>query len=214
MRETGSPPPLRAQRGLDRPNRYRLGQMPPARFPLDPLLRRRRRVSPLRLRISGAVSVALHALVLVLLLVTIEPRDKEEFVPPASPVSVVFESGNRKGPSAPKPSVAPSEAPPQVEAPHRHRQTPPRPTVAPQPPLPVPPLPALPLPCRRHLHRCNRTAPKPADEVPAPPPPQPEAKPAPREAVPAPPPPPPGPEAEVPETAAPRQDPAGAGRPR
>ena len=76
---------------------------------------------------AWTVSLAVHLAILLLLLVTLKRKGREEWLPPPSPVTMVFESGRKEGPTLPEPSpqARPSE------------QAPPVPE---EPPLPLPPL--------------------------------------------------------------------------
>lgn len=188
-------------------------------MPLDPSYRRAPRRAPVpRIRIGAAVSLSLHLLVVALLVVTLDREEREAFVPPASPVQVVFESGNRQGPSAPEPSVVPSEGPPTAKVPPSSQPPvppgpdlplppapPPSPPVAEKPPMPQP---ALPQPEAPAEPLTPPTEPKPTEpKLPVAEPPPPESKPAPSEPLPTPPPPPPGPEAEAPKPPPPAKAP-------
>lgn len=156
----------------------------PARLRRRPPRRRLAR----RLRVATAISLLLHLLALVLLLVTIPVHEREEFAPPASPVTMVFEKGNRNGPSAPEPTpeITPQFAPPKSVVPAQEQlpvpPEPPPPPPEPQPatpPQPAPPEPAAPQPVPS----------EPAPQQPGPPTPPPEQA----EPVPIPPPAPPRP---------------------
>jgi protein TonB len=89
-----------------------------------------------RLRLALPISFLVHAAVLVLLLVTVKHERRPEMLPPPSPVTMVFESGRRNGPTVPEPSeqAAPSVPTPPVLAP----------TPTPEPPTPEPPTPEAP----------------------------------------------------------------------
>jgi protein TonB len=122
-----------------------------------------------RLRLAVLISLLLHALLGVVLLVTIPLKETEEHLPPPAPVSMVFESGNRKGPSAPEPSLMPSPTPPSQSEP-----APP----AREAPLPLPPPPPPPPPVEPEIK--PEVVPQPAPSPPAPEPPPPaEAEPLP-----------------------------------
>jgi TonB family protein len=110
---------------------------------------------PARLRRAIAVSLAIHAGILLLLLVIIKHKGREEWLPPPAPVTMVFESGRKEGPSVPEPSPQPSQpnqaqpaqpnqAPPAEEPPLPLPPTPPPPAPTPPPPPPPPPEPAVP----------------------------------------------------------------------
>jgi protein TonB len=128
------------------------------------------------LRIAIAVSLLLHVVALVLLLVTLPKHEREEFAPPASPVTMVFENGSRNGPSAPEPTpeMTPEFAPPKSAPPTEE-------------PLPVPPMPPPPPPSP------EPQPPQPPQPEPQPLPPQPETPPQPSAPEPTPAPPPPAP---------------------
>ena len=90
---------------------------------------------------AWTVSLAVHLAILLLLLVTLKRKGREEWLPPPSPVTMVFESGRKEGPTLPEPSpqARPSEQAPPVP------EEPPLPLPpAPPPPPPPPPAPAAP----------------------------------------------------------------------
>ncbi|MFL5288946.1 MAG: TonB family protein, partial [Rhodopila sp.] len=107
----------------------------------------------------------------------------EEFIPPASPVQMVFESGNRNGPSAPNPDIAPSPGSPPSEAPPAPQAAAPPPQPEPLP-VPVPPTPPPPTPPQP-----KPQPPQPQVAEPAAPPPAPQPEAPPERAAPLPPPP-------------------------
>src|SRR5271165_6141543 len=113
--------------------------------------RSRRRRS--RMRPAFAVSLLIHIVIGVLLLVTIPREEKSELLPPPSPVTMVFESGRRNGPTLPEPSL---QAVPLVPAPQ-----------AEEPLLPVPPQPPPPPPV---APPAQMQAPPAVEAVPPPPP--------------------------------------------
>jgi len=79
----------------------------------------------------------------VLLLVTMRRETRPELLPPPAPVTMLFESGRRDGPTLPEPQpdtmaspaplVPPTQEPPATQEPFPAQETPPV-----QPPLPVP----------------------------------------------------------------------------
>ena len=155
---------------------------------LDSLAGRPPRRRSRRMRIAAVVSLLIHLVIAVLLLVTIPRGHKEEVLPPPAPVTMVFNTGRREGPTLPNPSLvtSPGKAPPTppVEA------TPlPTPPVPPTPPLPEAPTPTAPPPVQPPAAAKPPPAPsQPPPPAPSPPPPPPDAEPAP-----SPPPPPPKP---------------------
>jgi periplasmic protein TonB len=109
-----------------------------------------------RRRIAGgfAVSLLLHTVILAALLVRLKWEPEPEPLPPPATVSMVFEGGSSKGPTAPEPTPLPGpeitqQAPtgqPQAEmapapsgSPPPPAPTPPTPEAMPQPPTPAPP---------------------------------------------------------------------------
>jgi protein TonB len=91
---------------------------------------------------AWTVSLAIHLAILVLLLVTLKRGGREEMLPPPSPVTMVFESGRKEGPTLPEPSL---QARPSEQAPPVQEQQPlPLPPTPPPPPPPPPPAPAAP----------------------------------------------------------------------
>jgi protein TonB len=161
-----------------------------------PSWHRRTRLSQFRrLRIAAIVSLLIHVVIGVLLLVTIHHEKEPELLPPPAPVSMVFESGRREGPTLPEPqpNASVSEAPPSEQAPPATEAplpVPPVPAVEPPPPpaaeqpLPVPPPPPaveppppkeqpLPVPPAPAVEKPAPTAPPPAAEPPLPTPPAP-----------------------------------------
>jgi periplasmic protein TonB len=149
---------------------------------MDALASRPPRRRPWRLRLAVLVSLLIHGAILVLLLVTITRRETEEMLPPPAPVTMLFESGRREGPTLPNPTLqATPSAPPSAEAPPPAQELPlPAPPLPPaEPPRAPPPLPPPPP---------VETAP-PRVEVPAPP--RVEVPPPTAEPAPLPPPPPP-----------------------
>jgi TonB family protein len=151
---------------------------------------RRERLSPRRpsrLRRAIAVSVAIHVGILLLLLVIIKQKGREEYLPPPSPVTMVFQSGRKEGPTLPEPSpqpAQPNQAPPAKELPLPVPPAPPPPPpptpVAPPTPAPVPPAAeALPLPPPVEKTPSERPPPAPKPPPKRPPPPKPSDFPAP-----------------------------------
>ena len=171
--------------------------------PLAPRRRARRGAG-----IGGLVSTVIHAVVVALILLELDPRGRppEELPPPS--FAVVFQGGSDQAPrgaeapvEAPVPViVAPPPAPPQAEAPPAPPAppvpaTPPAPPPAPAPPrlAEAPPLPAPPTPPPSEL--APPPTPAPPMPAPAPSPPQvatapvPPPEPPPGRPSPAPPPP-------------------------
>jgi protein TonB len=160
---------------------------------------------------SGGISVALHATILALMIITFPNKNPPE-PPPTNSVDVVFEPGNKtptapsqKGPTQPARPAAPRGKP--SPTPQHTVQAAPPPALLPQPaikpPTPVPPAPAPPTPKPVPAPKPTPTLPKPP--VPKPPTPKPvPAAPKPPPPLPKvnlPPPPPPAPAA--PKTPAP-----------
>src|SRR5689334_2896552 len=134
-----------------------------------------------RLRSALTISLLLHGTIVVFLLLTIQHEERSELLPPPSPVTMVFESGRRTGPTLPDPSLQTTPttpAPPATELP-----TPPVPEPpVPQPPTPelvrpAPPVPETPPPSPPEAPTSPPVAPAPAVEapLPVPPPPPPPA---------------------------------------
>src|SRR6476619_1166038 len=107
-------------------------------------LRLRRRT---RLRSALTISLLVHGTILAFLLVTIRQEEHPELLPPPSPVTMVFESGRRTGPTLPDPSLQARPATPSPPVTQPPTLTPPLPEPpAPQPPTPEPAKPAPPVP--------------------------------------------------------------------
>ena len=90
-----------------------------------------------------AVSLLLHAAVILVLLVRLKWEPEPEPLPPPSPVDVVFESGKPEGPSTPEPSPEHDNAPPtEVGGPSGGQLVlaPPPPVVQPAPIVPPAPI--------------------------------------------------------------------------
>lgn len=142
----------------------------------------RRRLS--RMPVSALVSLLLHALVFLALLTTIRQPPHEEMLPPPADVTMLFETGTKKGPRVPNPS------------PQTLSIAPPAPA-APAPPLPVPPAPTPSVPPVAKAPEATQAPvppPNPAEPKPEPaPPPPPPAERTPEPAPLPPPPPPPRP---------------------
>ena len=144
----------------------------------DALASRPVRRRPWRFRLAVIVSLVIHVVIGVMLLVTIRREEKAEMLPPPAPVTMVFETGRRTGPTLPNPdlqatpaqppsSVAPEQTPlPTPPLPPAPRPPPP-PSVAPPPVAPPAPAPAEPVP------------PRTAEPTPLPPPPKPAPRPSP-----------------------------------
>jgi periplasmic protein TonB len=140
------------------------------------------------------VSLLIHGAIIALLLVGIRRHETAEMLPPPAPVTMLFESGRRQGPTLPNPSLqATPRAPPSVET------APPAPVPLPTPPAPPaeqPPPPPIPkvetpsVPPAPEPPRQQAEPVAPPVEVP-PPAPVPPPPPGAEEAVPLPPPPPP-----------------------
>jgi periplasmic protein TonB len=107
----------------------------------------------LRFRRALVLSLLLHVTIGVFLLVTIRREGRLEMLPPPAPVTMVFESGRRSGPTLPNPSEQatpatpspPATEPPQPPAPEPLAPEP----LAPEPAAPPPPVaqaPTLPAP--------------------------------------------------------------------
>ncbi len=144
---------------------------------------------PSRLRRAIAVSVAIHVGILLMLLVVIKQNGREEYLPPPSPVTMVFQSGRKEGPTLPEPSPQasqPKQAPPAEEpplpVPPAPPPPPPPPPTPPVPPTPVPVPPAVeapPLPPPVEKTPAERPPPAPRPPPKRPPPPKPSDFPAP-----------------------------------
>jgi periplasmic protein TonB len=161
---------------------------------LDALAGRPPRRRRWRLRLSGLISLLIHAAVIALLLVTIRRRESEEMLPPPAPVTMLFESGRRQGPTEPNPTLqaTPSarptaQAPPAAPVP---LPTPPVPPAEQPPPPPAPKVETPPVETPAPPPPSQQAAPA-APPVEVPPPPAPPPPPVAEEAVPLPPPPPP-----------------------
>jgi protein TonB len=137
------------------------------------------------------VSLLIHVGIGLLLLVTLRRQPREEWLPPPAPVTMVFESGRRQGPTLPEPSPRASAPPAVAPVPLPPVPVAPPPEIKPAPPVveapPVPPLPApvpprvppvieAPLPPREKAE-VEALPPKPAPR--RPPPPKPSDFPAP-----------------------------------
>jgi len=146
-----------------------------------------------RIRVAVLVSVLIHALIGVVLLVTIRHEPKEEMLPPPSAVTMVFDGGRKAGPTLPSPSLpmpppapplapppVPTAEPPQPVAPPVRQPAQPvappppeavEPETAPPPPPPPPPMEAEPAPQPRppQPKQALVTKPPPAPKPPAPP---------------------------------------------
>ena len=136
------------------------------------------------LRRGGALSFLLHAVVLIAVVTTLQPRLPPEPDAEATAVTVQFESAPAQRAQTPAPVPAPTPAPtpaPSVPAPTPPalEPPPPPPPLPPTPPMPPPPTPATPPPPAA----APPTPAPPRPPVPAPPPPPP----APEQAAPAPP---------------------------
>lgn len=167
----------------------------PARRP------RPRFIRPVRLRIGTAISLLIHVVLGLLLLVSVRHEQKPEALPPPSAVTMLFDNGNKTGPTLPQPQpdtlAQPAPAPPPVEAsppvqpqppaaetPAPAAEEPAPPSPEPVPPPSVPPVPAQPVPIP------PQPAEPPPEAVPQPPPtsPSPRTLPVKPPANPAPPP--------------------------
>src|SRR5580700_9357522 len=85
---------------------------------MDALAARSPRRQPRRLRLAVLISLLIHVAIGVVLLVTIRRKSTDELLPPPSPVTMLFESGRRQGPTLPNPSLqATPSAPPTAQAP-------------------------------------------------------------------------------------------------
>ena len=111
---------------------------------MDGLAGRPPRRRPWRIRLAILISLLIHVGIGILLLVTIRRQGTPDLLPPPSPVTMVFESGRKSGPTLPNPklqatpSVPPTPAAPPTEAPPT--SAPPPPPAA-EPPSPPPPSP-------------------------------------------------------------------------
>ncbi|HYZ24469.1 MAG TPA: hypothetical protein VE690_20140, partial [Rhodopila sp.] len=56
------------------------------------------------MRRAALISLLLHLAVLVALLVSFRREERSELLPPPAPVTMVFESGRKSGPTLPEPS--------------------------------------------------------------------------------------------------------------
>ena len=146
---------------------------------MDSLAGRPPRRRPRRIRRAVLISLLIHVTIGILLLVTIRREEKEEQLPPASAVTMLFESGRKNGPTLPNPEeqTAPSSppapalppsrevplptppVPPPAEIPPLATPMPTPPETVPTPPEPTPPVPTPPVPAppnhrrRQHRHR-------------------------------------------------------------
>jgi periplasmic protein TonB len=148
---------------------------------MDALANRSPRRQSRRLRLAVLISLLIHAMIAVLLVVTIRRKGMEELLPPPAPVTMLFETGRREGPTLPNPANQPS-APPSVATPPSEQAplpTPPMPPVEPPQPTPQAATPPVPEPA----------PPPPVEQLPTPPVPAPLPPPA-VEPAPLPPPPP------------------------
>ncbi len=129
---------------------------------MDALANRSPRRRSRRFRHAVLISLLIHAMIAVLLLVTIRRKGTEEMLPPPAPVTMLFETGRREGPTLPNPAIQQPSAPPSAPTPPSKEAplpTPPIPPVErPQPPAPQAATPPPPVP-------------EPAPTPPAPPPP-------------------------------------------
>lgn len=146
-----------------------------------PLRRRSRRI-----RRAALISLLIHVVAGVLLLLTIRRERGPEQLPPPSPVTMLFESGRKQGPTLPNPglqatpSAPPGEAaplptpplPPAPEQPSPAAPPAPAPPAAPPPPAPMPPMPAPPEPLAPPVV-VPPPSPPPAERTPLPPQPPP-----------------------------------------
>jgi TonB family protein len=153
--------------------------------------RRARRIGPVLL-----ISLWLHLTLLLLLVVTVHYDHREEELPPASTVAMVFEGGKPEGPALPnsQPDVAVPTEPP---APAPEPQVAPSPQVALAPQAPAPqaapipaPVPAPPAPSPPPAATAEIPAPRPPPPLamviprpPAPTPPSPALRPAPQPSI-------------------------------
>jgi hypothetical protein len=79
---------------------------------MDALAARPPRRPGWRMRVSGLLSLLIHGAILVLLLVGIRRQETEEMLPPPAPVTMLFDSGRREGPTLPDPTVQATPAAP------------------------------------------------------------------------------------------------------
>ncbi len=117
---------------------------------IDALADRSPRRRSRRLRHAVVISLLIHGAIAVLLLVTIRRKGMEEMLPPPAPVTMLFETGRREGPTLPNPSIQQPSAPPSTPTPPSKEAplpTPPIPPVEPpQPPTPQATTPPSPVP--------------------------------------------------------------------
>src|ERR1700733_11785924 len=114
---------------------------------MDALAARSPRRRPGRMRLATLISVLIHVAIGVMLLVTIHGRGGPEQLPPPSPVTMLFDSGRRAGPTLPNPELqATPSTPPAPATPPAPLPTPPAPPTTEPPPSPPPPAPAPPAP--------------------------------------------------------------------
>jgi protein TonB len=132
--------------------------IPPPRAPRDSARGNGRR------RITGGVAVSLlvHAAILLALLLRPKEEPESELLPPPAPFSMVFEGGRPQGPTTEQPSTEPQTSTTAPTSPGGQPGEPP-----PPPPVPSPSEPAAP--------------PQPSLAVPEPPPPSPPIVPGPAE---------------------------------
>ena len=89
---------------------------------MDALANRSPRRRSRRLRLAVLISLLIHATIAVLLLVTIRRKGTEEMLPPPAPVTMLFETGRREGPTLPNPAIQHRRLPRQPR--RRHRKKP------------------------------------------------------------------------------------------
>ena len=132
---------------------------------------------PWRIRLAALISLLIHVAIGVSLLLTIRREGKPELLPPPSPVTMVFESGRKTGPTLPNPDL---------------QATPSAPPMPPSSPVEAAPLPTPPLPPATEPPPAATSPPVPEPRAPAPPAPTPlpAEPPAPSPPVEIPPPPP------------------------
>jgi hypothetical protein len=98
---------------------------------IDALAGRPPRRRPRRIRLAILISLLIHVAIGLLLLVTIRHEGSPELLPPPSPVTMLFESGRKAGPTLPNPELQTTPSTPPTP------KAPPVETV----PLPTPPKP-------------------------------------------------------------------------
>ncbi len=162
---------------------------------MDALANRSPRRRSRRFRLAVLISLLIHAMIAVLLLVTIRRKGMEEMLPPPAPVTMLFETGRREGPTLPNPSIQQPSTPPSVATPPSKEAPLPTPPVPPvEPPQPPAPQAATPPPPVPEPAPPPPTPPPPVEQPPTPPVPTPTLPQLPPPAVepaPLPPPPPP-----------------------